>query len=117
MAKHLTLEERDRIDDRKSRGFTQAAIANDLGRSPSVISREVRRNCDEDGMYCNGVAQRRTAQRRAERPLDRKMDRQQIRSAMQRGLHHDWSPDQITDRLRDDFPNDQSIWICATTIY
>ncbi len=42
MAKHLTLEERDRIADLKSRGFAQAAIAKALGRSPSVISREVR---------------------------------------------------------------------------
>jgi IS30 family transposase len=117
MAKHLTLEERDRIAHLKSRGFTQAAIAKALGRSPSVISREVRRNHTEDGMYYGGVAQRRTAQRRAERPLDRKMDRPQIRSAVQRGLHHDWSPDQIAGRFRDDSPKDQSVWICASTIY
>ncbi|MEJ7590408.1 MAG: helix-turn-helix domain-containing protein [Planctomycetaceae bacterium] len=38
MAKHLTLEERDRIADLKSRGFAQAAIAKALGRNPSVIS-------------------------------------------------------------------------------
>ena len=56
MAKHLTLEERDRIAHLKSRGFTQAAIAKALGRSPSVISREVRRNGTEDGMYYGGVA-------------------------------------------------------------
>ena len=62
MAKHLTLEERDRIAHLKSRGFTQAAIAKALGRSPSDISRDVRRNHSEDGMYCGGVAQRRAAQ-------------------------------------------------------
>lgn len=95
MAKHLTLEERDRIAHLNSRGFAQAAIAKALGRSPSVISREMRRNSDEEGMYYSGAAQRRAAQRRAERPLDRKMDRPEIRSAVQRGLHHDWSPDQI----------------------
>ena len=117
MAKHLTLEERDRIALLKSRGFTQAAIAKALGRSPSVISREVRRNRAEDGMYYGGMAQCRATQRRAERPLDRKMDRRKIRSAVQRGLHHDWSPDQISGRLRDVFPNDQSIWISASTIY
>lgn len=32
-----------------SRGFAQAAIAKALGRSPSVISRELRRNRAEDG--------------------------------------------------------------------
>ena len=95
MATHLTLEERDRIAYLKSRGFTQAAIAKALGRSPSVISRELRRNRADDGTYYGGVAQRRAAQRRAERSLVRKMDRPQIRSAVQRGLHHDWSPDQM----------------------
>ena len=50
MATHLTLEERDRIAHLKSRGFTQAAIAKALGRSPSVITREVRRNHAEDGL-------------------------------------------------------------------
>ena len=117
MATHLTLEERDRIAYLKSRGFTQAAIAKALGRSPSVISRELRRNRADDGTYYGGVAQRRAAQRRAERSLVRKMDRPQIRSAVQRGLHHDWSPDQIAGRLRDDSPKDQSVWICASTIY
>ncbi len=53
-------------------------------------------------MHHSGLAQRRAAQQRAERPLDRKMDRLQIRCAMQRRPHHDWSPDQIAGRLRDD---------------
>lgn len=54
MASHLTLEERDRIAHLKSRGFLQAAIAIDLGRSPSVISRNLKRTRAEDGMYYGG---------------------------------------------------------------
>jgi IS30 family transposase len=50
MAKHRTLEERDRISHFNSRGFVQAAIAKSLCRGPLVISREVRRNGNEDGM-------------------------------------------------------------------
>lgn len=117
MAKHLTLEERDRIAHLNLRGFAQAAIAKALGRSPSSISRELRRNGDEAGIYYSGMAQRRAVQRRAERPLERKMDSPEIRSAVQRGLHQDWSPDQIAGRIREDSPQDQSVWICATTIY
>ncbi len=64
MARHLTLEERDRIAHLNSRGFAQAAIAKALGRSPSVISRELRLNRADDGTYYGGVAQCRTAQRR-----------------------------------------------------
>jgi IS30 family transposase len=117
MAKHLTLEERDRIAHLKSRGFSQATIAKAIERSPSVISRELRRNRAADGTYYGGVAQLHAAQRRAERPLERRMDRPEIRSAVQRGLHHDWSPDQISGRLRESSPKDQTSRVSASTIY
>ncbi len=117
MARHLTLEERDRIAHLRLRGFTQAAIAQMLNRHPSVISRELQRNNSDDGQYDAASAHRQSAQRRKERPLERKMDRPQIRSAVQRGLHNDWSPDQIRGRQRLAFPDDPTQWISAATIY
>jgi IS30 family transposase len=117
MAKHLSFEERDRIAHLRARGFTQAAIATSLARSPSVVSRELKRNRADDGTYYGGAAQRQAALRRAERPLQRKMDRPKIRSAVQDGLLNDWSPDQIAGRLRSGSSDDRSTWICATSIY
>lgn len=56
MAGHLTLEERDRIAQLWRRGFDQKQIAEDVGRSPATISRELRRNRSGDD-YCAGCAQ------------------------------------------------------------
>ena len=44
---HLTMEERYQIDDLQSEGFIQNEIAKRLGRSPSTLSREMRRNKGE----------------------------------------------------------------------
>jgi IS30 family transposase len=47
--KHLTEEERYQIDDLRREGFNQAEIARNMGRSPSTLSRELRRNAGERG--------------------------------------------------------------------
>ena len=44
MARHLTMEDRDRIAELKHRGARQNAIARALIRSPSTICRELKRN-------------------------------------------------------------------------
>lgn len=117
MARHLTLEERDRIAYLRTRGFNQAAIAATLNRNPSVISRELKRNISDEGQYYAAAAHVRSSQRRRNRPLVRKMDLPQIRSAVQTGLHKDWSPDQIRGWQRRHFPADRTQWVSATTIY
>ena len=55
MARHLTMEDRDRIAELKHRGARQNAIARALKRSPSTICRELKRN-GSDGEYLAGQA-------------------------------------------------------------
>jgi IS30 family transposase len=117
MAAQLTLDERDRIAELTVRGFTQAAVAKIINRSRSTISRELRRNGIEPGVYRAAAAHWRAKQRRRERPLIRRMNRPQISGAVQRGLHHDWSPEQIAGRLKQDHPDDPTRWISAKSIY
>ena len=99
MANHLTLEERDRIVQLQCRGADQKEIARAMGRSPSTISRELRRN-RTGGEYLAAQAQRAAEQRREERPLLRKMDVPEINEAVRSGLAQEWSPDQIAGRMR-----------------
>lgn len=99
MANHLTLEERDRIAQLQYRGADQKEIARAVGRSPSTISRELRRN-RTGGEYLAAQAQRAAEQRREERPLVRKMDVPEINEAVRRGLAQEWSPDQIAGRMQ-----------------
>jgi IS30 family transposase len=47
--KHLTEEERYLMDDMRREGFNQGAIAITLHRSPSTLSRELRRNEGDRG--------------------------------------------------------------------
>lgn len=85
MARHLTIEDRDRIAELKHQGSRQNAIARALQRSPSTICRELKRN-SSDGKYLAGQAQQRADRRRRERPLLRKMDDPKIKAAVCKGL-------------------------------
>ena len=70
----LTRAERDRIAQPHQQGASQAAIALAIGRHPSTISRELRRNAT-GGEYLAAQAQEQTERRRRERLLTRKLDR------------------------------------------
>src|SRR5690349_17184220 len=59
----LTVEDRVAIDLQRKDGWGVRAIARELGRSPSVISAEIRRGRDTDGRYAAGPAQAAAAAR------------------------------------------------------
>lgn len=55
MANHLTVEERDRIAQLRHQGADQREIAKAVGRCPSTISRELRRNRTNGEYYAAQV--------------------------------------------------------------
>lgn len=63
-ARYLSEEERITIADLRRAGATVRAIAAELRRSPSTISRELRRNLDPAGRYRPSSAHRAAVQRR-----------------------------------------------------
>lgn len=99
MSSHLTSEERDRIAQLRHQRADQKEIARALGRCPSTISRELRRN-GVGGEYYAGQAQRQSERRRRERPLLRKMEDPEINQAVRSGLAQEWAPEQITGRIK-----------------
>ena len=115
MAGHLTSQERDCIAQLAHQGADQKEISQALNRSPSTISREMRRNRTDDNYHAS-QAQQRAERRRRERPITRKMDDPEIDEAVRDGLAHYWSPEQIEGRLkRGDTEVDTSV--SARTIY
>jgi IS30 family transposase len=54
--RHLTPEDREQIGVLRAAGFTMCAIASLIGKSPSTISRELRRNTLDSGRYSANVA-------------------------------------------------------------
>jgi IS30 family transposase len=116
MARHLTLEEREMVSEMHHAHAQQVEIARRLGRHPSTISRELRRNRSRNG-YWAAAAQRKAATRRSERPWTCKMDRPEIARYARERLRQYWSPDEIAGRSRSDFPDSPRRHVSRQTIY
>ena len=114
----LSEDERVRIADLLGAGFGVRAIAARLGRSPSTVSRELRRNSDPvSGQYRPFAAQRLAAGRRA-RPGRGKLLRDQVLREFVAGrLSVRWSPEQVSQALRGEFPGDRGRHLVPETIY
>lgn len=116
-ARYLSQDERVLIADLRRQGLTVRAIAAELGRSPSTISRELRRNTGRDGGYRPFDAHRRATRRRA-KPRPRRLETNlTLRTLVGELLAQRWSPAQIARHLRARFPGDRSMWLCHESIY
>ena len=112
----LKLEEREEISRGVAAGRSIRRIAQDLGRAPSTISREIRRNggCSA---YRASEADRR-AWERALRPKPCRLARHaRLRWRVAQKLALQWSPEQISGWLKRQFPCDQSMQVSHEAIY
>ena len=116
--RYLSEDERVQIADLRRAGAGVRAIARRLRRSPSAISRELRRNRDAaSGQYRPFAAQRRAAERRA-RPRAGKLARDMVlKEFVQQQLERRWSPEQIGQALRREFPGDPQRHLVHETVY
>jgi IS30 family transposase len=124
--RYLSRSEREEIAIGMATGEGIRAIARRLGRAPSTVSREVRRNCAEMrngrprlGRYRAGSAQE-LAESRARRPKQAKLvANHALRDYVQGALSgpERCSPEQIAHRLVVDFPDDEGMRISPETIY
>jgi IS30 family transposase len=112
----LTLEEREEIVIGLVTGESMSAIARRLGRSPSTIAREVAANGGRD-RYRAWKAHCR-ARDQARRPKQSKlMACPRLRKQVSQWLAEWWSPDEIAERLRIEFPDDPMMRVSHETIY
>ncbi|WP_425580583.1 IS30 family transposase, partial [Streptosporangium amethystogenes] len=118
-SRFLSLLERQRIATLRAQGLGVRVIAERLGRSPSTISRELRRNTlqHDRGVYDGDLAHVR-ARQRARRPRQgRLLADGDLRAEVQAKLELEWSPEQIAAYLRRSRPDRPSWHICHETIY
>jgi IS30 family transposase len=112
----LSIGERDFIQAGLRADMSCRAIAAELGRAPSTVSREIRRNRGLRG-YRSCVAQYR-AHERARRPKAFKLERhRELACRVARLLRRRWSPEQIAARLRRDHADDPRWWVSPEAIY
>jgi IS30 family transposase len=119
--RYLRQDERIHIADRLGEGASLRGIAAELGRSPSTISREIRRNRShvrgDRWAYRPHAAQARADARRP-RPKPGKIGRNPgLRDYIQQHLGRRWSPEQIVHQLRRDFPGRPEMHVSHETIY
>jgi IS30 family transposase len=115
--RYLSLLDREQIKDLHRSGMSMREIAGELGRSPSTISRELRRNTVSTRGYLPHTAHRLSVQRRA-RPRQAKLiANDELRAYVQAKLNKKWSPQQISNRLVKDFPVAPEMRVSAETIY
>ena len=115
--RYLSEDERVRIADLRRAGAGVRAIAEQTGRSPSTISRELRRNRDPgSGQYRPFTAHKLAAQRRARRRAG-KIARDEVLRQFVAGVEKRWSPEQISQALRREFPGEAARHVVHETIY
>ena len=117
----LSFDERELIAVWRAAGCGVREIGRRLGRSPSTVSRELGRNIRNEGKrpYLASSAQNR-AQKLARRPKVRKLAVNEALALYVGGMltsRERLSPEQISARLRIDFPHDESMRISPETIY
>lgn len=116
--RRLSFREREEISCRRAAGDGVRKIARALGRSPSTISRELARGTQRHKTgYRASVAQAR-ADARARRPKASMLAcNGRLREYVQDKLASKHSPEQISHRLRVDFPGDSEMRVSDETIY
>jgi IS30 family transposase len=114
--RYLSLEDRLAIADGLVTKLTLTAIAARIGRPVSTVSREVKAY-RVDEIYLPYQAHQRAAAARA-RPKDSKLlINAALREQVELGLERKLSPEQISNRLKIDYPDDESMRVSHETIY
>src|SRR6266496_3631135 len=111
----LTLADREEITVGLHAGESFTVIAARLGKAVSTVSREVAANGGRGG-YRAWRAHRR-ARGQARRPKTPKLACPRLAAQVIGWLAEWWSPQQISRRLRIEFPDDPMMWVSHETIY
>jgi IS30 family transposase len=113
----LTLTQREEIALGRARGESIRSIATAIGRAPSTVSRELRRNTDAQGRY-RATTAHGLAYARASRPKPAKLvTNLRLRGKVEHDLAKKYSPEQIAGGLRVEFPDQPELQVSTETIY
>jgi len=112
----LTLAEREEISRAMVAGHSIRSIAVSLGRAPSTVSREIRRNGGRQQYRASPADQ--AAWDRARRPKPCKLvENRTLARVVANKLQQAWSPEQIAGWLKRTYPDDENSQVSHETIY
>jgi len=113
---HFTRYERDFIEENLKLGFSKRSIAQKLGRHPSSVCDEIKRNSDSSGKYYAFLADFAYLKRRVYRTYKSK-NMSFLTAYIRDKILKTWSPEQISNRLKLEYPNDKRKQISTNKIY
>ena len=114
---HLTLNERYVIYHLVLYGLSYAEIGRRLGRHKSTISREVRRNNPyPESVYYHENAELWSNERRRNIKRPSKQDNESLWKYVQKALKERWSPEEISNRLKLQYPRSRKLRISYETM-
>jgi IS30 family transposase len=116
VGRYLSWSEREEISALVHAGLGVRAIARELGRDPSTISRELQRGGTRRG-YRPSVSQTKTDLSRAAPRAAKLATNLRLRREVQTRLERRESPEQIAGRLVLEFPDDPEMRVSPETIY
>ena len=111
----LSIEEREEILRGLSRDDSLSAIARQLGRSTSTVSREVKTNGGRVDYRIWSAHQR--AREKSKRPKTTKLSYAPLAKRVTEDLEKLWSPEEIALRLALEFPEETRMQLSHETIY
>ncbi len=118
MAGRLTFGEREEIARRRDRKEGVREIARALGRAPSTVSRELKRNIPASPRRYRAFPAHIMARERARRSRPRRLvPGAPVRAKVVHMLRKDYSPGQIAGRLKREHPDDKAMQVSHETIY
>jgi IS30 family transposase len=116
--RYLDREERYELARLRDSGLSVRGAAARMGRSPSTISRELARNaCPRTGAYQPERAHRLAWERQRRPKPSRLSQHPQLRQAVQHMLDRRYSPEQVSGRLKVEYPDDPAMRASHETIY
>jgi len=116
--KRLANKERESI----SRGLAQKRsireIAREISRSPSTVTREIKRNSGKTGYRAFSASQRaRTAAASRKKGKSKIAKQEPLRRYVLEKLKEEWSPEEISERIKIEYPWDIAMQISHEAIY
>lgn len=113
---HFTTNEREFIEKYLKFGYSMRQIANKLDRSHTSVSREIKRNTLINKEYKAFPAEMMYFKRREKRQYISK-DMEFLKEYIRDKIKLTWSPEQISNRLKKDYPTDNKKHISTNKIY
>lgn len=116
--KRLAMEERENISRGLAQEKTIRAIAREMNRSASTISREIKRNSGVSGYRAFSASQRAKRAATSRREGKSKIaQRELLRRYVLEKMQEEWSPEEISKRVKVEYAGDMSMQVSHEAIY